>query len=258
MMVFHAIGMNYRHDGEFSIDRPAGSGDELLLVFKTEARGCLQGGEVTAPPDSALLYMEGYPQRYRANGKEYINHFIHMDCREEKEFLAGTGIPANEVLPLQDVSEAEELMRLISREEMSDSPYKEQYIDMLIKLLLLKIGDSFRMGKNAPAAGIHSSVLGALRAEVYSNAGRFGSVSELAKEVSLSPSRFQKLYREQFGVSCYEDLLSAKIKAAQYYLKNSSLTIKEIAAVCGYENDVCFMRLFKKRTGMTPGEYRGR
>lgn len=38
-------------------------------------------------------------------------------------------------------------MRLISREEMSDSPYKEQYIDMLIKLLLLKIGDSFRMGK---------------------------------------------------------------------------------------------------------------
>lgn len=61
MMVFHAIGMNYRHDGEFSIDRPAGSGDELLLVFKTEARVSLQGGEVTAPPDSALLYMEGSP-----------------------------------------------------------------------------------------------------------------------------------------------------------------------------------------------------
>lgn len=257
MMVFHAMGMNYRHDGEFSIDRPAGSGDELLLIFKTEARVSLQKGEVTAPSDSALLYTEGYPQRYRAGCKEYVNHFIHMDCRAEKRFLAGTGIPVNEVLPLQDVSEAEELMRLISREEMSDSPYKEQYMDMLIRLLLLKIGDGFRMRKNAPA-GIHSSVLGALRAEVYSNAGRFGSVSELAREVSLSPSRFQKLYREQFGVSCYEDLLSAKVKAAQYYLKNSSLTIKEIAAVCGYENDVCFMRLFKKRTGMTPGEYRGR
>lgn len=59
MMVFHAIGMNYRHDGEFSIDRPAGSGDELLLVFKTEARVSLQGGEVTAPPDSALCIWRG-------------------------------------------------------------------------------------------------------------------------------------------------------------------------------------------------------
>lgn len=257
-MVFHAMGMHYRHDGEFAIDRPVGSGDELLLIFKTEARVRLQEREIIVPSDSALLYTNGYPQRYRACGKEYSNHFIHMDCRGEEAFLSRAGFPPNEVLLLKEVTEAEELMRLISREEMSGSPFKEQYMDMLIRMLLLKIGDSFRMRESMPATGVHCAALNALRAKVYSNAGRFGSIAELAREVSLSPSRFQKLYREQFGVSSYEDLLTAKVKAAQYYLKNSALTIKEIAAVCGYENDVCFMRLFKKRTGMTPGAYRGR
>lgn len=58
-------------------------------------------------------------------------------------------------------------------------------------------------------------------------------------------------------ISCYEDLLASRMNAARYYLQHTELTVREIAALCGYEDDVVFMRLFKGRLGVTPTEYRG-
>ena len=43
---------------------------------------------------------------------------------------------------------------------------------------------------------------------------------------------------------------------AKYYLNNTHLPVNRIAALCGYENDVHFIRQFKSRSGMTAGEYR--
>ena len=45
MMKLHAIGMAVRHTADFVIDRPAGSGDDLLIIFKTPAE-LIIGGEV--------------------------------------------------------------------------------------------------------------------------------------------------------------------------------------------------------------------
>ncbi len=255
MMKLHSMGMNYRHDGDFEINRPNGSGDNLIVVFKTAAEAELDGKIVRVLPDSAVLYSKGAPQIYRASGAVYVNHWIHMDCCENEDFHSTTGLPFDKIVKLTNTAEAEDIMHILGRESISDTPSKEHCADLLIRMLLLKLGDSCLTPGKA-AANPHYSELRRLRAELYNSAGRFASVEQIAAEVRLSPSHFQRLYREQFGVSCYEDLLSAKTKAAQYYLENTDMTVKEISAACGYENDVCFMRRFKQRTGLTPTEYR--
>lgn len=136
-----------------------------------------------------------------------------------------------------------------------------QYIDLLIKMLFLKIGENCRADASDADAGVsvHCQELRSLRAEIYSGAegaAQARSVSELAARLHLSPAHFQKLYKKQFGVSCFEDMLNARIAAAKYYLINTSLTVGEISALCGYENEVHFMRQFKKRTGCTPTQFR--
>lgn len=255
MMTLNAMGMNFRHGRDFEINRPHGSGDNLLIIFKTAAIAEIDGVPQNVLPNSAILYSVGAPQIYRACADIYVNHWIHMDCCEADNFHKTTGLTFNKIIRLSGTAEAEDIMHIMSREELSDLPSKNRYMDLLIKMLLLKLGDS---GRNSPAivTNSHYSELRQLRADIYSSPGQYGSIESIAGKVNLSPPHFQRLYREQFGVSCYEDLLSAKTKAAQYYLKNTNMTVKEISSACGYENDVCFMRRFKQRTGLTPTKYR--
>ncbi|MBR1383265.1 MAG: helix-turn-helix transcriptional regulator [Ruminococcus sp.] len=246
------MGIDVSHPGEFLIDRPEGSGDLLLIIFKTDALLTLKDSEITAPADSAVIFSQNHKQHYRTLCGSYVNHFMHFGVTAPEDT---EGIRFNELLQPEDMGSAEELLKLISREQMSESRAKAELIHLTIRLLLLTLSEqtvrtSFRQ------ESFHSPALSELRAELWSNAGRFGSVAQMAQEVSLSPSHFQQLYREQFGVSCYEDLLAAKIKTAQYYLGSTSLTVKEIASICGYENEISFMHRFKQRTGLTPSGYR--
>lgn len=252
MFTLHAIGLDMHHNADFSIERPVGSGDCLMIIFKTDALLTLDGQDMTVPPDSAILFSQGSPQRYRALCGSYVNHFLHFgmeSCDADSRMLF------DRLLVPRSIRDCEELLRMISREQLSSSPNREEYTSVLIKLLLMKISEQ---SDREPTAGHdpHAELLEQLRADIYANPGQFGSVAQLAERVSLSPSHFQQLYRQRFGVSCYEDLLSARIRTAQYYLSATSLTVREIAGLCGYENEVCFMHRFKERTGTAPGAYR--
>ena len=113
-------------------------------------------------------------------------------------------------------------------------------------------------GGRGAAVSPHSDGLHRLRAEIYGSPAGNYTIEELAARMSLSASYFQTLYRAEFGVSCYEDVLRAKTGLAEYYLANTDMQVREIAALCGFENDVHFMRQFRKRTGSTALEYRRR
>lgn len=256
MMKLNSIGMDFIHDKDFEINRPNGSGDNLLLIFKTHAVIETKDAQISVFPDSALLYRKGEPQHYRACVDSFTNHWIHMDCDEGDMLHAQSGMPFGEVIKLTNSAEVEDIMRMLVREELSSSPSKESIIDLLIRMLLIKLGDSTRAQMSPKPQSPYYSALMDIRTEIYSNPGKFGCIEQLAASANLSPSYFQRLYREQFSVSCYEDMLTARIRTAQRYLKDTGMSVREIASGCGYENDVVFMRRFKQRTGLTPSEYR--
>ena len=250
MFRVNAIGLDRRHTAEFDLDRPDGSGDYLLVIFKSDAVLYLDHREIKVSPDSAVIYKKGTRQRYKALGGCYVNHFLHFDAGE-----CPGGVRFDELLIPRSIRDSEELLRMISRELLSESPNREEYISDMIKIMLMKLSEPYD-GRSDALVNPHGALLDGLRADIYSNPGQFLTVAQLAESVSLSPSYFQQLYKTRFGVSCYEDLLCARIRTAQYYLSATSLTVREIAVLCGYENEICFMHRFKERTGMPPGAYR--
>ena len=128
----------------------------------------------------------------------------------------------------------------------------------MLKMLVLRLGEEFsRREQDQPTKKNHyAEALEKLRAEIYSTPAAQRSIAHMAKGLNISPSHFQYLYTAQFGVSCYEDILCARMKNAEYYLLSTDMTVKNVAAICGYENDVHFMRQFKRRYDMTPSQFR--
>lgn len=254
MISLNAIGKDTRHTGDFCIWRPDGSGDNLLVIFKTSALLIIDGNEIIVPPDSLIIYKKDTPQYYKTICGNYANHFIHFNVTDDDNILDTVG--TDRLITSVNISAVEELLTILCRENMSPSEHRRQYADMLIRMILMKISEGG--GESSDGEHTYSEQLRQLRADIYSNAGGFGSVRQLADRINLSPSYFQTVYKKQFGVTCYEDIISARVQSGQYYLATTALPVKEISQICGYDTDICFMRVFKKHTGLTPCEYRKR
>lgn len=162
------------------------------------------------------------------------------------------GLRFNTLVTPPDLAAAERVLDLLNLEAVSAEQNVAESTDLLLKLLLTKLADGSEKRDSTPYCG----ALRELRAAIYRQPSATHTINDIASQLSLSPSHFQHLYKHEFGVSCYEDILSARHSMAKHYLSSTNLPIKKIAELCGFENDVHFMRQFKKRNGLTATEYR--
>ncbi|MCD8187741.1 MAG: AraC family transcriptional regulator [Ruminococcus sp.] len=95
-----------------------------------------------------------------------------------------------------------------------------------------------------------------LRRDIYMNSQLDWNIPDIIKRIGISRSHFQRKYKEQFGVNCLDDVINARMEKAQQLLTGTSMRIVEIAAKCGYSNEVHFMRQFKSRFGIMASQYR--
>lgn len=79
---------------------------------------------------------------------------------------------------------------------------------------------------------------------------------ELAAMLHMDRNRFSREFRRQFGISPKEHVVNTRIHHAKVMLLTTGMTIGEIAGRCGFNDEYFFYRLFKKKLGMTPCQYR--
>ena len=82
------------------------------------------------------------------------------------------------------------------------------------------------------------------------------SQANLSRSLGLTPAYFCRLFHEKTGQHFSTFLTRTRMEKAQYLLSGpDQLTLAELSAACGYPNKSYFCQVFKKYTGMTPGEY---
>jgi YesN/AraC family two-component response regulator len=82
------------------------------------------------------------------------------------------------------------------------------------------------------------------------------TLKDAAGKVFLSPKYLSRVFKKQTGESFNEFKLKVKLNRAGEMLKESGLTVQQIAYELGYMNIESFIRIFKKFNGLTPGQYR--
>jgi AraC-like DNA-binding protein len=82
------------------------------------------------------------------------------------------------------------------------------------------------------------------------------TVDILADKACMSKSNFFKCFKNTFGITPLEYILSERIKLSKKMLEQSNLSLDRIAHDTGFSNAAYLIRQFKKHEQTTPGEYR--
>ena len=81
-------------------------------------------------------------------------------------------------------------------------------------------------------------------------------ITDLAASVNVSPSHYFALFKRHTGSSPINFLIHLRMQHACRLLETTALSVKEIAAVLGYEDAFYFSRQFKAVIGIAPTGYR--
>lgn len=82
------------------------------------------------------------------------------------------------------------------------------------------------------------------------------SLCELSDMNHISKEHLSRLFKKELGVTLTAYIGDLRTKKAAELLKTSRLSIAEIAMYVGYPDSNYFVKVFKKRYGMTPSAYR--
>jgi len=83
-------------------------------------------------------------------------------------------------------------------------------------------------------------------------------LEQLAKLCNLSLSSFKREFKKTYDDSPTNYIIGKKIEKAKELLRTTDLPISEVAYETGFQDQLYFTRLFKRKTGKTPSNFRAK
>ena len=78
----------------------------------------------------------------------------------------------------------------------------------------------------------------------------------VALEIGLSPNYFSSLFQTTVGLSFRQKLCAIRVEESKLLLLSTDYPLAAIAASMGFADQSYFCKVFKRMTGLTPGQYR--
>lgn len=91
---------------------------------------------------------------------------------------------------------------------------------------------------------------------IHDNYQKDPSLSELASKMHLNEQYTSRVFKENLGMNFVTYLMEYRIEKAKKLLSTSTDSVGDIASSVGYLDATYFTKVFKKKTGYTPRQYR--
>ena len=82
------------------------------------------------------------------------------------------------------------------------------------------------------------------------------TLEALSTAIYRSTSQAIRIFRRAYGTTPYEYLMRKRLETARLLLKNTHLSVREIAARLQFTDERYFSTYFKRRTGVSPSSFR--
>lgn len=253
------VGYHHIHDKEFTVERPDGSGDWLLLIVKSPAVFRIDGEEIHTKAGSYIIFPLHAPLYYSADRADYIDDWLHFFPDEEDlRLLRELGIPLNKPVHIGDVNAVSAIMRNICFEFYSAHQNRNEIVSLYLRMMLYKFNElaSFRYSDTFLTETKYMPDLLWIRESIFRWPEQEWNADLFAAELGISRSRFQHLYITAFGSTMIQDIIDSRIRRSCELLSETEQKIEDIAETCGYSSVSHFVKLFREKTGVTPAVYR--
>lgn len=172
-----------------------------------------------------------------------------VDClREENKTSGYLHFKVAEVLPVQNLLE-NLIWSLVNK-----LPGKRRTNQVTMGLLFMQLTNYLDRMESDDSSGQQRLILQVL--QYVEGHYREGQLSELAEQLHYDVYWLSKEIKKRTGMNYTELVQSRRLNQAAFLLGTTSLAVSEIAQVIGYDNVSYFHRLFRKKYGMSPRDYR--
>lgn len=197
--------------------------------------------------------------------ENFLRENIHSEIYDEFPFLLAEIVPPK-TLSEEKFKEYEILYKQILAEFEKSSIYKNKILGNLFLVLLLKLKEDFWLNYNPILEGSRNSqivrsfkqLLETEFRKVMKNQHNDSKVQvqDFAERTNLHPNYLNSVIKSKTGKTISEWIVLRTLSSAKSLLKNTTLSVKEIAYLLGFSEPTHFNRFFKKHQKTTPITYR--
>ena len=153
-----------------------------------------------------------------------------------------------------------EYIRAIAEEKERDAAGADlgikAYAYLLMRHLLCRYRTDSLTAERARAEKNKASRVGEIVAYIGYNAHEPITTASIAAAFHMDEHYLCRLFKSQMGVPPGKYINIYRIEKAQALLRNTELSVTDIALAVGFDDASYFARIFKKQTGLTPREYK--
>ncbi len=233
---------------------------ELLLAY-FDAPALLQNGEqlLTVPPQNLLLCRADDRMMCRDIAKQAA----FAVCFDAQDTLSAA-LPLDRLIAMTATDPPPTATQLCGLAEQLEAVLHSAMTEALQQAVCAHLLQALLAMRNAIVQYRQNDVerrhnragLIALRQEIYCEPAQNWSIGQMCVQVSVSRTHLHRIYQETFDTPCHTDVLQSRLLRAGHMLVTTDRSVREIALACGFENDITFMRAFKKHKNCTPTTYR--
>lgn len=170
-----------------------------------------------------------------------------------EKYLSRGGLP---VFRPEDCRPFADLLGSICQVAASEDYIRDMRLNTLLSLLLERIMAYSWHPEYAGAPAASRVDLQEIKAYIDNHYREKLSLSDLAQTFFVDKSYLCRIFKDAYGVTVNNYLLSRKITEAKRLLRFSEKSIEEIGILLGIGEPAYFSRVFKKIEGISPREYR--
>jgi AraC-like DNA-binding protein len=249
-------GCDARHPSSFTMSRPDGLNNHLLLIIRSHGEFIINQRHYTVEPGYAIIFSPKVSYSYHNPKGDYVDDWLHFKFQNTTDIP--TNLPKmNEPFPIGNHRFYTSFIQQILWENIyNKSRYSQENILALFRVLFNHLALAYVSKDSTKSINPFQEELQELRLKIQNTITEQHTIKACASAMGLSESYFQHIYKSFFEVSFQQDIIQMRIDYGKYIIRTTDIPIEYISEICGYTNVVHFYRQFKKLTGITPAKYR--